>query len=218
MPRSKSGKSDQPKFAGNVVILRVANLLGLTSGSMILDTAIEEKSIVPNFDVWDVRRWSESDLRFTQVRRKGRDVSCSSDDKAEFQLNFAGPDNPTLDTVLLSWMWRKALVHPVDSNWWKDFLSNPNDVDHDVRVKSGKRYNYLSLKFRKLDSCYVFRAQVSSIPDRCYVLTINPIDNILELIDSKLGSVVSTDELTVRRLPSLPCALEGTEHEAAFEY
>lgn len=214
MPRSKSGRSDKPKFACNVVVSRVANYLGLRSGSMILDKAMEEKSIVPNFDVWNVRRWDESDRRFVMVRKRGRDIECSLDDKVEFQSNFTGPDNPTLDTVLLSWMWRKALVHPVDRDWWKDFLTNPNDMDHDVWLKSGKRYNYLSLKCPPLDDCYVFRAQVSSILNRCYVLVINPIGNILELIDSKLGSTVSVDELPARRLPSQPSVSEGTEREA----
>lgn len=217
MPRSKSGKSDKPKFACNVVISRVVNYLGLRSGSMILDKAIEEKSIVPNFDVWDVRRWNESDRRFTMVRKCGRDISCSLDDKVEFQSNFTGSDNPTLDTVLLSWMWRKALIHPIDQNWWKDFLMKSEDVGHDVWLKSGKRYNYLSLKCPPLGDCYVFRARVTSISDRCYVLVINPIGNILELIDSKLGSAVSADELPARRLPSQPCASEGTEREAEFD-
>lgn len=177
---------------------------GVRSGDEFVQLALDALELRPLLNKWSIFYWDSSKTRFIRATKEPKSLKVSSTSFDSYDANIRGLSSSLFDRALLNVMWRKALRLFDPEKDWQSFIYEEDEDSQFIKiVRSGRRYNNLSVKVLGIDEHLVFRGYVKD-SDLCYLVVINPIPNIIDLFDEQVnsgGSPGASCEKEKSRLP-----------------
>jgi len=218
MKRSKTKTSSHNVSLNNWIYQVLHTKFGVHSGDEFVHLALNALELRPLLNKWSIFYWDSSKTRFIRATKEPQSLKVSSASFDSYDANIRGLSSSLFDRALLNVMWRKALKLFDPEKDWKSFIYEEDKDSQFIKtVRSGRRYNNLSVNAMGIEEHLVFRGYVKD-SNLCYLVVINPIPNIIDLFDEQVNSGGSPDASCEKEKSHLPEMSKVYDSERSTPY